>query len=73
MTKVRTDIAGVKQLEAKLAKSKDVRQRLVIIDELAGHYVFTNYKEAQRLLAEQKEILTDNPLPDFQLLSLIHI
>ncbi len=67
MTKVRTDIAGVKQLEAKLAKSKDVRQRLVLIDQLAGHYVFTNYKEAQRLLAEQKEILSQHPLPDFQL------
>lgn len=64
---IKTDITAVKRLEAKLSKQQEPRQRIVLLDQLAGHYAFTNYREAQKLLAEEKELLERFPNPDYQL------
>ncbi|MEM9821859.1 MAG: histidine kinase [Bacteroidota bacterium] len=67
MGQIKTDITAVKRLELKLAKQSHPKQRIVILDQLAGHYVFTNYREAQKLLTEEKEILEHHSDPDYQL------
>ena len=54
-------------LEAKLRSQKDPLQRLVLIDQLASFYVFTNVVRAQELLAELAQILNIHDFPDFQL------
>ncbi len=59
--------SNIKLLERQLEKQKDNRQRLVMLDQLANHYTFTNVREGQKCLAEISEILKDNPNPDFEL------
>lgn len=55
------------QLELKLQQQKDPLQRLLLIDQLAKRYVFTNIQRAELLLQEQKRILDQYDYPDFQL------
>lgn len=55
------------QLELKLQQQKDPLQRLLLIDQLAKRYVFTNIQRAEILLQEQKRILDQCDYPDFQL------
>lgn len=57
----------VNQLEAQLKQHKEPMQRLIVIDKLAGHYSYTNVPRAQKLLAEQLEILNQQDHPDFRL------
>ena len=59
--------SNIKLLERQLEQQKDNRQRLVMLDQLANHYTFTNVREGQRCLAEIAEILKENPNPDFEL------
>lgn len=54
-------------LEQKLQLQRDPLQRLILLDQLAGHYVFTNLERAKELLAEQLVILSDFNYPDFKL------
>ena len=42
-------------------------QRLSALDRVAGQLVFTDISKAQKLLAEQQELLREYPQPDFQL------
>lgn len=55
------------QLELKLQQQKDPLQRLVLIDQLAGRYAFTNIQRAEVLLQEQGKILRKCDYPDFLL------
>ena len=54
-------------LEQKLKLQTDALKRLLLIDQLAGHYAFTNIKKAQALLTEQLDILQHCSYPDFRL------
>ena len=59
--------SNIKLLERQLDQQKDNRQRLVLLDQLASHYTYTNVRAGQRCLAEIAQILKDNPNPDFEL------
>jgi tetratricopeptide (TPR) repeat protein/two-component sensor histidine kinase len=52
-------------LEQRLAQQDDPLQRLALIDQLIGHYAYTNVLRAQELLEEQFSLLQANPVPDF--------
>lgn len=54
-------------LEQKLQQQRDPRQRLVLLNQLAGHYAYTNPPRALCLLEEQRQILEEVDLPDFWL------
>lgn len=56
----------VLSLELQLEDQEPPKQRLLIIDQLAGYYTFTNLNRATKLLDEQEKILIDFPFPDFQ-------
>ena len=58
---------NVKEIEQKLNHQKDAVQRLVLLDQLAGYYTFTNIKRAEELVTELAEILALHPNPDFLL------
>ena len=58
--------ANIKLLERQLDLQKDNRQRLVLLDQLASHYTYTNVRAGQKCLAEISQILKDNPNPDFE-------
>lgn len=64
---------NVESLESKLQQQKDPRQRLVLLDQLSGHYAYTNPLRATCLLQEQQEILGRLDLPDFQLNYYLHL
>ena len=57
---------NINQLEKQLHQQKDNRQRLVLLDQLASHYTYTNVRKGQKCLAEIAQILEDNPNPDFE-------
>lgn len=52
-------------LEQKLAQQQDPLQRLAIIDQLASHYAYTNVLRAEKLLAEQWQLLEQHEIADF--------
>lgn len=54
-------------LEEKLQHQTDAVKRLLLIDQLAGQYTFTDIKKAQTLLQEQWIILQNCFYPDFLL------
>ena len=72
MHEVKTDLADIKQLEQKLTKQKSPAQRLLLLDQLLDYYAFTNYRKAQKYLAEVKKILIEYPDRDHQLNYHIH-
>jgi len=59
--------SNIKLLERQLEQQQDNRQRLVLLDQLASHYTYTNVRKGQKCLAEIAKILEDNPNPDFEL------
>lgn len=61
------NLTNLRRLEAQLEKQKDLYQRLVILDQLTSHYAFTNYRKAQKNLAEQEAILKEIDDRDFRL------
>lgn len=67
MTATITPVSEIQLLERKLAVQEDAMQRLILLDKLADHYTYTNTRRAQRLLAEQWEILKIFDLPDLKL------
>ncbi|MCB0638860.1 MAG: histidine kinase [Lewinella sp.] len=60
-----TKLLDTGPLEQRLALQEDPLQRLALIDQLIGHYAYTNVLRAQELLEEQWSLLQDNPVPDF--------
>ena len=58
---------NLRRLEAQLDKQKDPYQRLILLDQLTSHYAFTNYRKAQKNLAEQDSILKKSEDRDFRL------
>lgn len=66
-------IDEIESLEAKLEQHKDLRQRMVLLDRLAGYFVFTNVGKAQKLLSEQERLLKYYPNQDFQLNFYIYV
>jgi two-component system, LytTR family, sensor kinase len=54
-------------LEQKLQQQEDPLQRLLLLDQLAGHYAYTNVHRAQELLAELLDILQVHIYPDYRL------
>lgn len=54
-------------LEQKLQQQEDPLQRLLLLDQLAGHYAYTNVHRAQELLAELLNILQVHIYPDYRL------
>jgi anti-sigma regulatory factor (Ser/Thr protein kinase) len=54
-------------LEEKLRHQTDALKRLLLIDQLAGQYTFTDIKKAQTLLQEQWVVLQNCSYPDFLL------
>ncbi len=65
MSQVRTNTAAVRQLEIRLANQKNKSQRLLLLDKLAEHFMFTNYKKALTYLSEMKSILNETPNQDY--------
>ncbi len=59
-------ISEIQDLEQKLKTEKDVRQRLLILDQLSSHFVYTNVQMAQSLLAELNKVLEYYPSSDIQ-------
>ena len=62
----------VKQLELKLGNQRDPAQRIVLLDQLASQYVFTDVRKAQLHLDELEAILKYQDNPDLQLNFLIN-
>ena len=58
---------NIEELELKLQEQEAPSQRLVLLDQLAGHYVYTNVRRAEEILQEQLEMLEIFPYPDFEL------
>ncbi|RME94891.1 MAG: hypothetical protein D6772_13920 [Bacteroidetes bacterium] len=52
--------------EERLAAQKDPLQRLAIIDQLTGHYAYTNVLRARQLLCEQACLLESLEVSDFK-------
>ncbi len=52
-------------LEQKLAQESDTLQRLALIDQLAGQYIYTNVLRAQDLLQEQWQLLQQQRVAEF--------
>ncbi|MEL6865169.1 MAG: histidine kinase [Bacteroidota bacterium] len=67
MTSSVSTTSALRRLEYQLERQKDDKQRILIIDQLIAHYTYTNVRKAQKLLAEQLEILKRTPNPDLQL------
>ncbi|GJM34425.1 MAG: hypothetical protein DHS20C18_34260 [Saprospiraceae bacterium] len=58
---------SVHHLEYKLNQQKDPLQRLLLIDQLTGHYAFTQVGRGRELLVEQQQLLEEFDYPDFRL------
>ncbi len=68
MTITPTDKSNeLKRLEHQLKGQKDHLQKLIVLDQLAAHYAFTDYRKAQPYLAELKQFLKYAPNRDFEL------
>lgn len=65
MSQVRTNVAAVRRLEERLSAQKDQLQRVVLLDKLASHFMFTNYKKAFKYLGEIRTILKTHPNQDY--------
>ncbi len=57
----------IQDLETQLSAFRDSKQRLILIDQLVSHYIFTNVQRCQSLLDEQERILHQYDYPDFRL------
>ncbi|HHH50454.1 MAG TPA: tetratricopeptide repeat protein [Saprospiraceae bacterium] len=62
----------VKRLELKLEKQTDPEQRMVLLDQLANQYVYTDVRKAQLHLDELEEILKHIVNDDIKLNKLIN-
>lgn len=60
-------LPNLTDLENRLAKQTEPTQRLILIDQLASYYCFTDVDRAAVLIAELKNILARTPNPDLQL------
>lgn len=61
------NVVNFQQYELKLSQQKDPMQRLLLIDQMAGCYTFTNISRALELLEEQAVIFKTHDYPDFRL------
>jgi two-component system LytT family sensor kinase len=57
----------VQQLENQLSDFQDAKNRLVLIDKLVDHYIFTNVIRCKTLLEEQESILETVDFPESRL------
>ncbi len=57
----------VQQLEDQLVDFIDSKQRLLVIDQLVSHYLFTNVIRSKALLEEQEQILRSYDYPELHL------
>ena len=62
-----TDPRTLAHLERQLATLEDDRQRLILLDQLAAHYAYTDVVKAHKCLDEYQNILDRVDLPDYQL------
>lgn len=60
-------VVNLQQLENKLTLQSDPKQRLVLLDKLIAHYVFSDMKRAEELLTELYAILQEIETPDLLL------
>ncbi|MEQ8702544.1 MAG: histidine kinase [Phaeodactylibacter sp.] len=60
-------VVNLQQLENKLSMQPDPKQRLILLDKLIAHYVFSNIEQAEKLLKELYEILQSIETPDLLL------
>jgi len=67
MASVLTSKEEIHHLEEKLVSQEDEIDQLQILDELVGHHLFTNLRQAESYLSRQYAILEDNAHPVFQL------
>jgi len=67
MTSQVPEMQAINQLELKLRQQDEPLQRLILIDQLAAHYTYTNVTRAKELLQEQAELLKVHDYPDFRL------
>ncbi|MCB0546573.1 MAG: histidine kinase [Phaeodactylibacter sp.] len=58
---------NISELEYKLRHQKEPLQRLISLDKLIGHYIYTKVRRAQELLTEFSSILDEYDNPDFRL------
>ena len=57
----------INSLERKLTKETDFRQRLLLLNQLVDHFVFTNAPKTVQLLADLETALTFHPNEDIKL------
>ncbi|MBV6654315.1 MAG: histidine kinase [Mameliella sp.] len=57
-------VVNLKQLEYKLSLQSDPGQRLVLLNKLIAHYVYSNVDQAEKLLKELHDILEHIDRPD---------
>ncbi len=67
MTDTSLPIYNINELEQALRIQKSPVQRLILIDKLTSHYIYSNVKYAQQLIEEQQELLLEFPNQDLQL------
>jgi tetratricopeptide (TPR) repeat protein len=60
-------VVNLQQLENKLSLQRDPKQRLILLDKLIAHYVFSNIGQAEKRLKELYDILQDIETPDLLL------
>lgn len=62
-----TATRNLKKIEYQLSKQEDDKQRMLLLDQLAEYYTFTDCPKALQHLDELKRILNAYPHPDYQL------
>ena len=62
----------IQALENRLSQAENEEHKLLLINELAEFYTFTNIRKAQKLLAEQEILLDKYPYPDLKLTFHLH-
>jgi len=67
VTSSNATLADLKKLEQQLLRQKDDKQRIIILDQLASQYAYTNVRKAQKFLSDLLETLKRVPNADLKL------
>ena len=67
MTDTSLIIPNINKLEQALKSQQSPHQRIIIIDQLTAHYIYTNVKYAKELLSEQNSLLQNQQNKDLEL------
>lgn len=60
-------LADLRKLELQLERQKDDKQRIIILDQLASQYAYSNVRKSQKFLSDLLELLKHSPNADLKL------